>query len=476
MKTRSLKKIFLAAAAFTDLVIVNVSLWLAIVVRGVDTVHGPGWTEQMARDEFFSLLAISVGVTALFNAFGLYTYRKMRSLPDQIGILFSGIVYAVAGVSVIAFFIRTQWMIDSRLAILYFAGISITLLLIFHLLLLSPLYRFLVKKNILTRRVILIGEGPIADEIIGTLTGKAYEDIIVEGMVVDDPQTQRHSSIPLLGTYSELLTIISRHQIDEAIVTMSGSPTETLLSVIDLCRSAPVTTVMATPLMAVIYNKIAVETYFDTPVVVLRGRPSTQPYILMKQWIDVLIGIVLLVLLSVPMLLIALLVKATSNGPVLFRQVRIGKNGKPFTMVKFRTMVQRSLTAVDHQHSNIDAIPVGSRKSLAGKSITPVGKFLRRSSLDELPQLWNVLRGEMSLVGPRPPMENEYQHYNEWHKRRLSVQPGCTGLWQVTSRGEGDFQHMMMLDLYYINNSSLRFDLQLLLKTIPVMLFGKGGK
>ncbi|MBL7033110.1 MAG: sugar transferase, partial [Candidatus Delongbacteria bacterium] len=192
-------------------------------------------------------------------------------------------------------------------------------------------------------------------------------------------------------------------------------------------------------------------------------------------------GALLGILLFSPFwLVLVLLIKLDTRGPVLFKQQRIGKEGKPFPFFKFRSM---RLDNVDTAHRDfvrefMENSETGENKTQKLQSdprVTRIGAFMRKHSLDELPQFINVLRGEMSLVGPRPCLPWEWDKYEEWQKRRLSLQPGCTGLWQVSGRSEVGFKDMVVLDLYYTENASPWFDLQLILKTIPAMLFGRGG-
>ncbi len=186
-------------------------------------------------------------------------------------------------------------------------------------------------------------------------------------------------------------------------------------------------------------------------------------------------------------LLISVMVKLSSPGPVLFVQERIGQNGKKFKFYKFRTMIVGNSDEVhrDFTESFIKGKVVNNGSPNNGDQtifkmyedprVTSFGRFLRRTSLDELPQFLNVLKGEMSLVGPRPPVTYEISHYKEWHKKRLLVKPGLTGLWQVSGRSTVPFDEMVMLDLYYCEHWSLLFDLKIILRTVPVMLKGSGG-
>ena len=208
--------------------------------------------------------------------------------------------------------------------------------------------------------------------------------------------------------------------------------------------------------------------------------------LVLKRLVDVLFSLFVIVFGFPFYMLIAVLIKLTSEGPVLFVQDRVGKNERPFKFYKFRTM---TVGNSDNAHRdfarnfiNGDAKGHGSDgngrrvfKMTSDPRITSIGRFLRRTSLDELPQFINVLRGEMTLVGPRPPLGYEVPHYKDWHRKRLTVKPGLTGLWQVSGRSTVPFEEMVRLDMEYIENWSFRLDLEIILRTIPVMLFGLGG-
>jgi lipopolysaccharide/colanic/teichoic acid biosynthesis glycosyltransferase len=182
---------------------------------------------------------------------------------------------------------------------------------------------------------------------------------------------------------------------------------------------------------------------------------------------DIAVSTLLLIAFSPIFLLISILVKSTSRGPVLFRQRRVGQNGAPFTMLKFRTIkIDTSLEKFQgYQPKEIASGFVGQFKLVNDPRVTPLGRFLRRLSLDELPQFWNVLKGDMSLVGPRPPLPYEVERYEPWHLRRLQGKPGITGLWQVTAGGHVTFDEMVRLDIMYLDQQSLWLDVKLLLAT-----------
>jgi exopolysaccharide biosynthesis polyprenyl glycosylphosphotransferase len=218
----------------------------------------------------------------------------------------------------------------------------------------------------------------------------------------------------------------------------------------------------------------------------LRVREKNRWESFVKRFLDVVVSILVLILGLPFFLAIALMIKLTSKGPVLFRQKRIGEKGKPFSFHKFRTMrvdtddtLHRKFTQDfirgTMSQRNLDGNGATLYKLTKDPRVTPVGSFLRKTSLDELPQFINILRGEMALVGPRPPVLYEYDCYEDWHKLRLAVKPGLTGLWQVSGRSSVPFHEMVMLDLYYIENWSLKMDLRIIAATIPVMLAGTGG-
>lgn len=205
-----------------------------------------------------------------------------------------------------------------------------------------------------------------------------------------------------------------------------------------------------------------------------------------KRVIDCVLAAVALVVISPLMLLIALLVKRSSPGPVLFVQERLGRDGRPFRFYKFRSMAHNSDDAIHRQFAAmfINGDKGGCAETNEGEEvfklkrdprITPIGGLLRKTSLDELPQLFNILKGEMSLVGPRPPIAYEIENYQPWHMERLKAVPGLTGLWQVSGRSSVSFEEMVRLDVRYINEWSPWLDLKIVLKTVPVVLKGTGG-
>ena len=210
------------------------------------------------------------------------------------------------------------------------------------------------------------------------------------------------------------------------------------------------------------------------PMMTYSTTPTNELLLLWKRGVDLMVSIVLLVLSLPALLMVALLIKLGSRGSVLFRQTRCGLNGRLFTLYKFRSMVENAEERKEDL-AQLNEMGGPAFKLRQDPRVTPFGRFQRRFSLDELPQLWNVLKGDMSLVGPRPPVPKEVAEYQRWQRRRLSMRPGLTCLWQVSGRNEVDFDRWMELDLQYIDTWSPLLDLKILAKTIPVVLTGRGA-
>jgi exopolysaccharide biosynthesis polyprenyl glycosylphosphotransferase len=222
--------------------------------------------------------------------------------------------------------------------------------------------------------------------------------------------------------------------------------------------------------------RATVDDFFGKPLLIFRTTPEISWQLVCKRLIDVTgAAIGLAVLGPLVMLPVAIIIKLTSPGPILFRQKRSGLHGRLFTMYKFRSMVSNAeMLRAELEAYNEMTGPVFKMKE--DPRITPFGRFLRKTSLDEFPQLWNVLVGDMSLVGPRPPIPSEVQHYDPWHRRRLSMKPGLTCLWQISGRNKIGFDQWMKLDLQYIDSWSLWLDLKILVRTVPVVFSGLGAR
>jgi exopolysaccharide biosynthesis polyprenyl glycosylphosphotransferase len=298
----------------------------------------------------------------------------------------------------------------------------------------------------------------------------------VRGLVSEAPSlaVDAMDGFKVLGALEELPALLSREVVDEVHFAVSRRTLERLDAALAVCDEVGVTARVGLGVLGRLNSRPSLEVMDGMPLLTLSSAPRNGAALAVKRAIDVAASATALLLLSPVLLLAALAVRLNSPGPAIFRQKRAGMNGRVFTLYKFRTMVQNAeaLKAALEARNEMDG-PVFKIKE--DPRITAVGRVLRKTSIDELPQLWNVLRGDMSLVGPRPPLPSEVEKYERWQRRRLSMRPGITCIWQVSGRNNVDFRRWMEMDLEYIDEWSLGLDFKLLLKTIPAVLFSRGA-
>ena len=474
-------KIILAAL---DFILLRLSFSAALQFRGISLARAGQWNVYIMSPEFSFFFVYTFIVVLIFQYNNLYKINIVLTRSRQIVLLFISFFYSIIGLAVLAFFVHSVWIVDSRLAVAYFGAIGFSSIVLYRLFVFRPLFIFLTRSQVIRKNLLIVGANMAAktfaiqiqlENVYGfNLTGFAEDGIAVGTRVFENYE--------LLGHIADIPVIVERYEIAEIIVTISDVDHQELLRIIDVCKKTKAAVRVTSSLFDVIHRKVFSESYFNIPVASLSAPNDFPGMLFFKRVFDVSVAAIGVLLLSLPLLVVTALIKLTSEGPILYRQVRVGKDGKKFDFFKFRSMylgsdqdsdrIEKAREFVKGGRSNGN----GSAKVVNEKMITPVGRFLRKTSIDELPQFFNVLKGDMSLVGPRPCLPYEYDAYDEWHKRRLSVLPGCTGLWQVSSRSEVGFDDMVMLDLYYIDNLSPWLDFQLILKTIPVMIFGRGGK
>ena len=275
----------------------------------------------------------------------------------------------------------------------------------------------------------------------------------------------------------QLIELLHEHSVSGVLLSTRHTQLERVEGVIHLCETEGVEAWLVADFFTTHVARASLDEMFNQPLIVFRSTPEHSWQVFAKLFID-FFGSLILILATAPlMLFVALLIKVTTPGPVFFRQQRSGLNGAPFNIFKFRTMATNA-EQFQHELAAMNEMTGPVFKVTNDPRITPLGKFLRKYSLDELPQLFNVVRGEMSLVGPRPLPVNEVKRFNDLaHRRRLSVKPGLTCLWQIQGRNKiSDFKEWVRLDLEYIDNWSIWLDLVILLRTIPAVFAGTGAK
>jgi exopolysaccharide biosynthesis polyprenyl glycosylphosphotransferase len=332
------------------------------------------------------------------------------------------------------------------------------------------------KTSVSRRNILIIGHKARAREMGEVISRYSDWGLRILGYIEVSLHSNTEANGDVLGTISDLPKIIENHVVDEIVfVGSSLQDFEHLDEVLEICNEQGISTRVAADIFPAKVSKLSMEFLESVPLITFSTAPSHALALLIKRIMDVVVSTTLLIALFPLMILLALLIKLTSKGPIIYRQVRCGLYGRKFVLHKFRSMRQGAEDVLwEIRHLNEMDGPVFKMRN--DPRVTPLGRFLRKSSMDELPQFWNVLKGDMSLVGPRAPLPEEVKEYTRWQRRRLSVKPGITCLWQVSGRNEIDFHEWMKLDLHYIDNWSLLLDIKILLRTFPVVLLGKGAR
>jgi len=324
-----------------------------------------------------------------------------------------------------------------------------------------------------TRHVLVLGTAEGAQWFADRLEMHSELGLRVIGHLTGKDEARFPVTRPILGSLDEIEEVLHSRIVDEVAICLPLTEASRIDSIVRLCEEEG--KIVRIP-MQVFEHALAagrVEELDGVPIYSIVSGPDRLAGFIAKRALDIVGAIVAGVILSPIMIGLAIAIRLDSPGPVLFFQRRVGLHGRTFDVVKFRTMIDGAEAQVEDllQHNEIKG---HAFKVTNDPRVTRVGRFLRRTSLDELPQLWNVLNGEMSLVGPRPPLPTEVAGYDVWHRRRLSMKPGMTGLWQVRARREPDFDRWVETDLEYIDGWSFWLDVKIMARTIPAMLLGDG--
>ena len=322
------------------------------------------------------------------------------------------------------------------------------------------------QRGVGLTRVAIIGAGDTGRKVALNIINHAEVGYELAGFIDRDAARLggEVAGIPVIGDGSELVNLLLRYRIEEVFLAVPNLSHDETFNLVVLCEEANVHfKIVKNDMLEVITDRVKIDDIGDFPVILLREGRLTPAGLLAKRTLDLLLTIPAQIVIAPFMALIALAIKLDSLGSVIFSHERVGKDGKLFLLHKFRTM---------RSETDPYAIAPGDQSDAR---ITRVGRFLRRTSLDELPQLWNVIKGDMSLVGPRPEMPFIVAQYEPWQRRRLDVPQGLTGLWQIAGRKQLPLHFNLEYDFYYIRNWSLLLDLTIMVRTIPAVIFGKGA-
>jgi exopolysaccharide biosynthesis polyprenyl glycosylphosphotransferase len=445
------------AALFTAL------LLKAVVKGGYDLDRAADFASGQTQDflAFAYLLTI-----LLFARSDLYAERSRRpGLTRIVASLFQVTVVALLFAVASGHRFSSYYIFYGSLAL---AVVTVSLLRRAH----TAVTGWMLARAGYSRRTLLVGSGRHLDQVAHALSDAPYGGIEPVGYVSLTPRPG--NGLRSLGELAELPEIIAEHRVQDVIIADPDFPQEKAVELVDICHRRGIEVHVAPSTMSILTQRAEFVPGQSLPLFTLRPPVFEGVDFAIKRTFDVIGATLLLALLSPVLLAIALAVKLTSRGPVLYRSARPGMGGAPFACLKFRTMRDDAEQAQDELES-LNEMSGALFKIKDDPRMTPVGRFLRRFSLDELPQLVNVVRGEMSLVGPRPLPLRDFERLEEWHKKRYLVLPGITGLWQVSGRAELDFDELVRLDFLYLERWSVALDLVILLKTVPAVLLRRGA-
>ncbi len=436
-------------------------------------------------EKLIIFMAGAILIVPIFRYYQLYRHKYFLRIGEQTLLILKGLLIDSIIIIICIFLVKTQEALhDSRTQVIIYFISSFTLLFLTRVFILRYVLRANYSgrniKEFLTRRIIAIGAGNLGAFFAEILTVKPHYHIEIVAFLDDNPDKTGNNinRIPIVGTTAELNEIINEQEIDEIFITIQSIENKKLLDLIEKCNLTNCPVNLVSNHFDIVTAKLDEGEYHDLKVISVSPKISPLYSEKFKRIFDIVVSGLLIILFAPLWLFISLGIKLSSRGPVFFKTDVIGKDGKKFLWNKFRTMYVNNDPGIHQLHlEKVITSNTGYKKLENDPRITPFGKFLRKFSLDELPQLFSVFKGKMSLVGPRPCLPYEYEHFKDWHKLKYKVIPGMTGLAQIIARNKSDvtFGDSVILDLYYADNQSLWLDLKILFKTIPVMVLGKGG-
>jgi exopolysaccharide biosynthesis polyprenyl glycosylphosphotransferase len=448
-----------------DAALFALALWLAHAWRSHFPSDFLGWKFEEIEpfEQFVGLyLMIIPGVPFILESIGFYQRPLYCSRRHTAWLLLKGSFLATASVILVMFLFR---IIGARSVVILFGVVGFALVFLSEELL-RLAYRSRFGQLQFKKRVILVGAAEDTGRMARDLRDQGHDDL----EIITELDLNRSS-------IEELVRLLHETSANAVILNASHTYFGLVEKAIQACEVEGVEAWLVAEFFKTQVSQTTFDEFYGRPVMVFRSAPEASWQSLIKQAFDMVMAFVLLLVLAIPLLVMAVIIRLTSPGPVLFRQRRCGLNGQPFTMLKFRSMASDAEQR-KHELAALNEMGGPVFKVTNDPRITPVGRWLRKYSVDELPQLLNVLRGEMSLVGPRPLPVDEVQRFDDpAHRRRLSVRPGLTCLWQVSGRNNvRDFKDWVRLDLEYIDNWSLWLDFKILWRTIPIVFLGTGAR
>lgn len=420
-----------------------------------------------------------------FTNLSVYVGRQNQTLRGELMNVFFALFVCFTVLAGVLYFTYRE---TSRLILIFFAILNLLILVNGRLIL--WLYRKLTVNGSksLSQEVLVVGAGLVGEQVVQGLRKYAWASFNVVGYLDDDAQKsgREFAEVPVLGTLDQVNEIVKTYQVKHAVVALPLRAHERLIMICKNLQQIGVQVHVVPDLFILSFPNASLDGFGGIPLISL-GKPGLSGLArVTKRGFDIVVVLAIFALSWPLFLLVAILIRLESPGPILYRQTRVGEYGRIFTMLKFRSMRvnadaslhQAHISRLIRENLSLGQLNENGNKSLKIENdprVTRVGRWIRKTSIDELPQLFNVLCGEMSLVGPRPPLPYELDLYQDWHKRRLEVLPGLTGLWQVKGRNRVSFDEMVRMDLDYIEHQSFWLDFTILLQTPWALVNGKGA-
>lgn len=460
----------MALLLLVDMVLVQCSFTLALrlirIAVAAEQVSGPHLLPPLG--------GVRVGVSALwlmaFFMLSVYAPRAVVRWYDEFRRVILG--HGTAALFLAGFFYLTDLALP-RATYVAFIGLTLLLLLSYRIIL-RLWYRLRQEQLGEISRVLMIGAGPSGHELAANLQAQRWLGVEVVGFLDDQltQPTEPVTGLPLLGRIDEAPILIHRYAINDVVVAAMPRDPHQLTNLITLLFDLAVRVHVAPAYFELAFFGAKVDSWDGIPLITLRNPALDSFQRLLKRLLDIALAALGLVLMLPLMLIVALAIKLEDGGPIFYMAERVGEHGRLFKMFKFRSMAP---AADQKEPVSLQLGAAVLHKRVDDPRVTRVGRWLRRTSVDELPQLFNVLRGEMSMVGPRPELPWLVAQYEPWQRKRLTVPQGMTGWWQVNGRSDNVMHLHTEQDLYYIQNYSLWLDLQILWRTIPAVLRGRGA-
>ncbi len=453
-----------------DAFLVAGSLWIASHIRPLlSSLSFAATVDQSMQVPVILYPIFAFTWVAILMLLSIYDSRRNLRVTDELGTLTLGVVMAAVS---LAGTLYLSYREVSRLLFLGFLLLTYAGMITWRLAI-RLVFHSENGWNMQQRRVLIAGAGPVGLRLQEQINRLPFLGLIVTGFLDDDPK-KRAQREDILGSLEQARHIIEQKDIQDVVIALPGRAYARASRLVAELHDLPVKVWVIPDYFHLTLHKAVVEDFAGIPMLDLRAPALTDYQRMVKRAFDLVITLLLMPPALLAMGIIALAIRLEGPGQVIFNQVRVGENGRLFEIYKFRTMVPNAenlrevVEYIDENGNLIHKTPYDPR-------VTRVGSFLRRTSLDELPQLFNILRGEMSLVGPRPELPYLVEKYEPWQHKRFAVPPGLTGWWQVNGRSDKPMHLHTEDDLYYVQNYSLLLDLQILIKTVWVVLYHKGA-